>query len=136
MIKSQFPHHSFSYVGSEWNKLPQDTTENKQLFQPLPLTNFQNFFNPPPFIATPFYSRLESIYFTMYHLAISICQLMLCVLRSSSYLYTAYCIFTNHKNQITILLTKAVYFYYNIFLNFHIPGRVTSSILICGINKG
>ena len=41
MIKSQFQNHSLSYVGSEWNKLPQDTTEDMQ------------FFHLPPLIVTP-----------------------------------------------------------------------------------
>ena len=57
MTKSQFPHHSRNHVRREWNKLPQDTTEELQFFQPLPSPLFSN---PHPFIATPFYSGLES----------------------------------------------------------------------------
>ena len=73
--ESQFPRHSLSYVRREWNKLPQDTTENMQFFQTPPPPAYCNsrlftfrFFptpthllpsppiycHPHPFIATPF----------------------------------------------------------------------------------
>ena len=73
MIKSQFPHHTLSYVRSEWNKLPQDTTEDMQFFQPPPPPPppprllqppylLSDFFNPPfpRLLPSPFSSGLES----------------------------------------------------------------------------
>ena len=66
MIKSQFPHHSLSYVRSEWNKLPQETTKDMQFFQPPPrllqplrLFTFR-FFPTLRLLPPPFYSGLES----------------------------------------------------------------------------
>ena len=49
MIKSQFSHHSLSYVRSKWNKLRQDTTQDRQFFQPLPphLFTLKLFSNSP-----------------------------------------------------------------------------------------
>ena len=68
MIKSQFPHHSLSYVRSEWNKLPQDTTEDMQFFQPSPAYCnpvaylLSDFFPTPPsrLLPLPFYSGLDT----------------------------------------------------------------------------
>ena len=56
MIKSQFPHHLLSYVRSERNNLPQDTTEDMQFFQPPCLLQ------PPAYLLSDFFQPHLPIY--------------------------------------------------------------------------